>query len=352
MFVLLLIFFLLYLVKSDNFVQQRFKCYDGRDGSGTGCWIIPNECYTTDQTCLSALSWVVESSYITFTFAVYNDDLHKYLNTYGGYYVALGLSLDETMGADTVIVCVTNAMGNSTVYLSWNDGTHNYRLYKESDLLISQAEVSAAGKITCQWRWNLDAYNQLPADSLSKIYNLSDNSIEYHFLLARGSADAYTYNIHMHSISPGNLYPFISTETTTFCSPSCSQPSYDWLTDFKQDQSFSQLTKQKFILTHLILMLILLFVLFPTSIMIARFGKDYLNRCCHQFVWFQLHRLINSLGFCCLSVAIFLIFYQSDRNTFKCTEMCEIYVSLQHKCLTPTIRVDDISGQHRLRDTF
>ncbi|CAD5211104.1 unnamed protein product [Bursaphelenchus okinawaensis] len=310
------------VILADNFIQQRIKCYGGNTPDGTGCWIVPNECYTTDQTCLSAVNWVVDASTIQFSFLVYNFDLTKYLSTYGAYYVALGLSLDQKMGSDTVFVCVTNSMGNSTVYLGWNDGTHNYRLYRETELLLSNTAASVGDKITCQWSWNVEAYDQLSSDSQNKVFDLSDPDLEFYFLLARGPADPYTFDIKMHAISPGNLYPFMSTETTTFCNPSCNDRSYDWLTDFTQDNDMSQLTKQKMITTHVILMLILLFVVLPTSIMIARFGKDYLARCCHSFVWFQMHRILNTFGFVLFVVAIFLIFYQSDRNLFQCTLTC------------------------------
>lgn len=61
-----------------------------------------------------------------------------------------------------------------------------------SQKLLFDWAVSAVGKITCQWSWNLTAYAALlPADK-PKLFDLADASQELHLLLARGAADPFS----------------------------------------------------------------------------------------------------------------------------------------------------------------
>lgn len=99
---------------------------------------------------------------------------------------------------------------------------------------------------------------------------------------------AAAFDLQGHSVAPGNLYPFVSTQTTSFCQGSCAAPSYDWLTLFVQESGTPLTTRKVMALCHGLLALLAVFVFYPAGVMFARYGKDYPQRCCHQFLWLHV----------------------------------------------------------------
>lgn len=57
---------------------------------------------------------------------------------------------------------------------------------------MSSAMVSAAGKMTCQWTWDLNGYTSLSPSTRQQVHDLSDSDKQFHLLLARGPADPYS----------------------------------------------------------------------------------------------------------------------------------------------------------------
>ncbi|KAI6229859.1 hypothetical protein M3Y99_01121400 [Aphelenchoides fujianensis] len=274
-----------------------------------------------------------------FTIVIYTTDL---LDTYvinRSIYGAVGFSLDERMGNDTVIVCAMNSTGGGSVYVAWNDYHRSIRQYEATKAMIGEATVQLQGnrrmhpdnqrtlagdRMNCRAEWKFDGLATLGAADRKRIFDLKDPAANFFLLYARGPANPNTLDLGHHSFADGLLFPFVSSETVGFCESGCGQAAgHTWITVMHQSE-VPQVAKQKIAIAHATLMLISCFILHPTAVFSARFCKDHLTRCCHVFVWFHVHWICHFLATDHrLHVAFFTIYYQADFKPLPCSEACD-----------------------------
>uniref|UniRef100_A0A914DRP6 Uncharacterized protein n=1 Tax=Acrobeloides nanus TaxID=290746 RepID=A0A914DRP6_9BILA len=208
-------------------------------GTTKGCFIAPPNCENSPNlVCTSIFTWTAQNDGIQFFIAgtptnyapeengVPVSDLY--------YYVAVAFSLDEFMGADTVITCITgNDVSPPTsssintnltkrnqkpgnILVSWNDAFNNYIIFDASDSIIRVGNVGMQNsRIYCNGFWNFSGRKNIRYPE--RTYDLSSPNMKWHILVARGTANRNTYALNGHSIVDGESFPWTTRDTINLC---------------------------------------------------------------------------------------------------------------------------------------
>uniref|UniRef100_A0A914CGQ1 DOMON domain-containing protein n=1 Tax=Acrobeloides nanus TaxID=290746 RepID=A0A914CGQ1_9BILA len=149
------------------------------------------------------------------------------------YYAAVGLSLDEYMGDDTVITCfasysnanLTSTERPGTILVSWNDHTENYILFQASQVILQVNQVGIQdSRFQCSGFWSFSGRKNIQMNP-ERTYDLSDPTMTWHILFARGTADVYTPSLSVFI----TFSFFISPNISNNCSRRNTKKSSDFM---------------------------------------------------------------------------------------------------------------------------
>ncbi|PNF24839.1 putative ferric-chelate reductase 1 [Cryptotermes secundus] len=142
--------------------------YDGC-GSKKTCFGFPGGCIDT-KSCTAMVSCLVQGDRYEFEMKARNSA-----------YVAVGLSLDMSMGEDSVVECVQDGTSGNSVnaYMSWNSGKDNKRLTVQDGISLKNSSF-VDGTIYCKFM----------RDPITNVENTEFNLAKdkYHLLVAAGSS--------------------------------------------------------------------------------------------------------------------------------------------------------------------
>uniref|UniRef100_A0A915E3R0 ascorbate ferrireductase (transmembrane) n=1 Tax=Ditylenchus dipsaci TaxID=166011 RepID=A0A915E3R0_9BILA len=317
-FIIHLICLLFTCVWADKFADSISDC-----GVSKGCWLMPPGCQDhSEAVCTGIFSWVTNPNGFSFNLVSYLGDLKSSADI--AYYGAVGFSLDEFMGDDTVIVCTVDNTGYGTVLLGWNDHTKNYLQFQATEVILTSTTASLVNdRIDCEGKFNFAGWKKV--ERPNRVYDFQNGNQSYHLLFARGRADPRTHELRMHQIWDGDRFPWVSTETMQFClSSGCGGTgTMPWLNTMHQS-SIPRRIRHNIAAAHGIIMTLSTFVLISTGILMARFGKAYHANVYGMAFWFQVHRFCMFTALIGMTVSIFFIFYQAHFKLFNCSTLCSI----------------------------
>uniref|UniRef100_A0A914DBV8 DOMON domain-containing protein n=1 Tax=Acrobeloides nanus TaxID=290746 RepID=A0A914DBV8_9BILA len=133
-----------------------------------------------------------------------------------GRYLAVGFSNDSMMGNDTVFECVFDQNGIGAAYISHNEATYNFQLLNASQEMIARSSADLEdGWMKCEIDLNLLSKEKVDEQERNLIPELQDD--EWTLLFVRGLAIPETGEKVMHSLTPGELFPWSTGEKVRFC---------------------------------------------------------------------------------------------------------------------------------------
>ncbi|KAI1712289.1 ferric-chelate reductase 1 [Ditylenchus destructor] len=314
-----LLFILVTAAWADKVADSIADC-----GSHRGCWLMPAKCEEGEDVCTGIFSWTMNLDGFNFALEAYVDDLRSTADI--AYYGAVGFSLDEYMGDDTVISCTVDNTGYGTILLGWNDHTKNYLQFQATEVMLSSTTARLVGdRLECEGRLIFSGWDKV--ESPNRILDFRDGNNSHHLLFARGIADPRTHELKAHNMWDGDKFPWITVETIKFCNGSggvCGgQGSMPWVTNMHQS-GLPRSIRHSAAVSHGTLMTLSTFVLISTGILTARFGKAYHANVMGSALWFQLHRSCMFVAVIGMTGGIFLIYWQNHFSIFGCSTLCAL----------------------------
>ncbi|KHJ85367.1 DOMON domain protein [Oesophagostomum dentatum] len=208
-------------------------------------------------------------------------------------YLAVGFSLDNSMGNDNVIECSALTGESLSMKFSYNAGKNNVRIKGEETIRAQYFQNETAtitdGTLYCSATVDVRGW----ASSNGQVFTYNENQT-YYLLLAAGSA--LSTSLAQHKI----------TEV--------SSPRR--LSDYgvnSGDGGMSSTTKMRLIKAHAILMLLAWFFFIPTAAMFARFLRASWPtlKPGGMLIWFHVHRTCNTLAII-LTIASFICIFTAN----------------------------------------
>ena len=137
------------------------------------------------------VTYTVNSDETEFDFVIHGTGMSS------GEYVAMGLSMDKSMGSDLVVHCIE---GKTVLKTSWNKDSGKDNEPDATGLTMSNQDVSTEnGVLSCKFSVPATFTITPPASGASDVnFDLSANS--YHLLVARGNVRDGSENVAYHNV--------------------------------------------------------------------------------------------------------------------------------------------------------
>ncbi|ESN96445.1 hypothetical protein HELRODRAFT_189243 [Helobdella robusta] len=211
-------------------------------------------------------------------------------------YIAIGFSLDDKMGDDSVVSCYLNGT-SCAIRLSKNTGKTNSYVSPPSDTFImDKSGEYVNGMLRCSYSQAMR--NGTSTSSRRKKRAAGDTIFfpgdrNYYLLYATGG------------IQPNANDQLLAYHNSRFASSSALN-----LTDFAVTSVGSSKVSNSLIKAHGILMVIAWLMCASTGMLLPRYFKSAWkdSKLCKQAVWFRLHQVMMSSVFILTSIAFIIIF--------------------------------------------